>query len=314
MPSRYIPRPLQRQLRQEVNWGCPVAGCGSPFLSYHHFDPPFRDFREDTQHEAEGIIALCLNHAAGADGGAFTNDQLRQMKRSPYLQGDRVRATQQGWLRRGTVLRAGSNLFLNIATLVAIGDEKVIWFSRNADGYIELSMNIRDVNGDPVFVMDRNDWVAFGDLSDVEARPRGRDLVVKSTERGFQLKLTFQDLLEPTLRREIEEKALARAKDSAAGAKALREALIARDPGLAGMWFDDAAPIDESRVREDAWEPIASTMPAWPALEIQLDGTLPAPIHMISSKDELELPGMIMSGSLFIGEGMTAFHFQPSAR
>ena len=119
MSSRQPPAPIRRQLRREVNWGCPVTDCGNPFLSYHHFAPPFREFRTTTSHDPDGIIALCLAHAGKADGGAFTVDQLREMKRNPFLCGVQV-AGRNDWLRRNTVLRAGTNTFVNIATLVTV--------------------------------------------------------------------------------------------------------------------------------------------------------------------------------------------------
>ena len=44
-----------RTLRREVGFGCPV--CRSPFLTWHHFDPPYH-VEEHWRHE--GMIALCL--------------------------------------------------------------------------------------------------------------------------------------------------------------------------------------------------------------------------------------------------------------
>ena len=58
---------------------CPVDGCCSPYLTYHHFDPPWAEQR---QHKVGGMIALCLQHHKEADGGAFTTEQLRRLKMS----------------------------------------------------------------------------------------------------------------------------------------------------------------------------------------------------------------------------------------
>ena len=112
------------------------------------------------------MIALCLPHAAQADGGVFTDTQIRELKTNPFLTGEQVSGKNQ-WLRRNTVLKSGTNLFLNIRTLVTVCKKPVIWFNRNADGYLELSMNIVDNSGNQLFVMENNDWLASGPLDDI---------------------------------------------------------------------------------------------------------------------------------------------------
>lgn len=59
--SRTPPIEVRRQLRKEVNFGCPVDGCGIPYLTWHHFDPPWN---EKEHHDPNGMLALCANHAA----------------------------------------------------------------------------------------------------------------------------------------------------------------------------------------------------------------------------------------------------------
>lgn len=38
--TRNIPKDVRKILRKEVYFGCPIKDCGSPYLSYHHFNPP----------------------------------------------------------------------------------------------------------------------------------------------------------------------------------------------------------------------------------------------------------------------------------
>jgi hypothetical protein len=76
-PGRDPYRDVKRRLRREVGFTCPVEGCGNPYLTWHHFDPPWR---VEHHHRPEGMIALCLEHAAQADNDAFTHDQLRALK------------------------------------------------------------------------------------------------------------------------------------------------------------------------------------------------------------------------------------------
>jgi peptide deformylase len=74
-------------------------------LSWHHFDPPWR---EKQHHNPDGMIALCLQHAKEADQGAFTTQQLKDMKKQPYLK--ELEKFPQGrfnWRREQLLLLAG---------------------------------------------------------------------------------------------------------------------------------------------------------------------------------------------------------------
>jgi hypothetical protein len=82
MVSRTPPKSVTQFLRKEANFGCPVQDCGNPYLTWHHFDPPWKD-KED--HNADGMIALCTRHAPHADVGRWTKAQLLEMKQNPYV-------------------------------------------------------------------------------------------------------------------------------------------------------------------------------------------------------------------------------------
>ena len=87
MPSRKPGKEIRDLLRREVNYGCPVrfpdgSGCGCPVLTYHHFDPPWAG---NFVHNPDGMIALCKLHNDLADGGMWTDSQLRAMKRTPFV-------------------------------------------------------------------------------------------------------------------------------------------------------------------------------------------------------------------------------------
>jgi hypothetical protein len=45
------PQEIEKLLRREVNFGCPVPGCGSPWLKYHHFAQLGRNATISTQRE-----------------------------------------------------------------------------------------------------------------------------------------------------------------------------------------------------------------------------------------------------------------------
>ena len=77
--SRTPPANVLERLRREVNFGCPVEDCGVPYLSWHHFDPPWR---EKKHHNPDGMIALCAKDASLADAPRWTKEQLREMKKT----------------------------------------------------------------------------------------------------------------------------------------------------------------------------------------------------------------------------------------
>ena len=77
--NRYPPPDVIRKLCAEVRYCCPVKDCGNPYLTFHHFDPPWHT---ENHHNPDGMIALCLDHHKRPDAGAFTIDQLRELKKS----------------------------------------------------------------------------------------------------------------------------------------------------------------------------------------------------------------------------------------
>ena len=54
-----------------------MPDCGSPYLTWHHFNPPWS---ERHHHDPDGMIALCLQHHEQADAGTFTVEQLRDLR------------------------------------------------------------------------------------------------------------------------------------------------------------------------------------------------------------------------------------------
>src|SRR6266446_2552326 len=71
---------VKQALRQEVHYACPVPGCGSPLLLFHHFDPPWK---RKHHHNPGGMIALCTKCHPKADRGTWTKAQLHSFKRNP---------------------------------------------------------------------------------------------------------------------------------------------------------------------------------------------------------------------------------------
>lgn len=154
--TRTPPADVRRALRAEVNFGCPVPGCGVPFLTWHHFDPPW-SVRE--HHELAGMIALCRNHASAADGGTYSKAELRVMKQRPYVT-DVLSAVWPWQPENLTFILGGSILFGSEAALT-IGGIPVVSAVRSVEdrsgvAYVGLGGDMKDKNGDTFLLMDDN--------------------------------------------------------------------------------------------------------------------------------------------------------------
>jgi hypothetical protein len=135
---RTPPAAVLTQLRKEVGFCCPVDDCDSPYLTWHHFDPPWRI---EHHHRPEGMIALCREHADKADHGAYTNDQLRDLKQSGPLRLSKV-AGKFDWMRHDLLAVVGGVFYWRVPTIIQIGTRKAVWFERDEDGYQLLNFNM----------------------------------------------------------------------------------------------------------------------------------------------------------------------------
>lgn len=288
--SRHIPEHVKSLLRQEVNWGCPVEGCGSPFLSYHHFDPPFAEFVDGQEHDPHGMIALCLAHAKMADGGVWTKDQLQRMKRFPFLQGGEVRGRLE-WLRQDVIFRFGGLTCVRPRVIIEIAGKPLIWVNRDNVGNMLLNMDIPANNGEPLLRMESNDWQVFGSIANLEAAPSGRSIHVQIPKAGFALTMGFKDISQTELRSIVEAEAAASTKRH----RREYEELIKALPQLSGI-----RPSSEEEVaaaKQAAWKPYDECIASWPALQVALTGYLSAPRPIILTPSSLQHQGLLIAAS-----------------
>lgn len=187
--NRTPPKSVQELLRQEVNFGCPVSGCGIPYLTWHHFDPPWRD---EKHHNPEGMIALCAKDAELADGGRWTKQELRQMKKNPFVTSDRI-SEYYGYLRKNVVCMIG-NVAYNVKNALEICGERIIGFEIDDKGYNRLNLLIRNRDGVPILEMKNNFWTAVGrKLFDLRCSPQGKELEIISRDKQTNFSMRFDD-------------------------------------------------------------------------------------------------------------------------
>jgi hypothetical protein len=187
--NRTPPEDVRRLLRKEVGFGCPVDDCDSPYLTWHHFDPPWA---ERQHQDPAGIVALCVQHHGEADHGVWTSDQLRAFKdparnRAADRVGGRFR-----WKRGRLILLAGGNWWTGCSILLRCGSIPIIWLSRDSDGYELLNLDLFDETGTARLQLRDNDWIVDRDVEDLECAPRKTALLVKTAALGAELSVSFQ--------------------------------------------------------------------------------------------------------------------------
>lgn len=170
--NRTPPLEVRQQLRREVSFGCPVEGCGNPYLYWHHFDPPWS---EGQHHDPQGMIALCAEHHAKADAGAYTIEQLRALKDSEH----RAPAGKFDWMRRELLVVVGGNFYHETPIAVQFRGEPVVWLNRDPEGNLLVNLAMLSASGEPRASMQDNFWTALGTPDDVECPPSGRKLKIQ---------------------------------------------------------------------------------------------------------------------------------------
>ncbi|HEX8564249.1 MAG TPA: hypothetical protein VF648_01180 [Pyrinomonadaceae bacterium] len=187
--NRDTPKPVREALSREVGRGCPVPGCGSPYLEWHHFDPPWR-VRE--HFEPEGMIALCSEHHPIADGGAWTKEQLHEFKRNGAKNISEVKG-RFSWLRNKLLVVAGNGFYYETLTILEIGGQPIIWLRRDENGYLLLNIRMLTTSGEPRLVLEDNGWVEKGNPQEFECQPSGK-LIRAKYSNGDKIKVEFIEI------------------------------------------------------------------------------------------------------------------------
>jgi hypothetical protein len=167
-----------------------VEGCGSPYLTWHHFDPPWA---EEQHHNPDGMIALCREHHDQADAGAFTLDQLRELKRSGRDRAEAL-AGRFNWMRDELLAVVGGSFYFGPLVALRVGEAPVVWFHRDARGRILVNLQMLTTSGQPRMLMLDNFWLTEGsDERTIESPPSGR-LLSATYPNGDRLKVAFREV------------------------------------------------------------------------------------------------------------------------
>lgn len=183
-----IPNAVKKVLRTEVGFGCPVKGCGNPYLEYHHFDPPVS---VKPHNDPEGMIALCAQHHKKADGGAYTTEQLHAFK-ADKANADMVKGNLD-WLRKDLLAVVGGNFYYETPKIITIDNIDLVSLVRDEDGYLRLNVNMLSLDPEERIIIEDNSWENIGSPIDLRSPPQGKELEV-SYLNGDYLYLRFIEL------------------------------------------------------------------------------------------------------------------------
>ena len=187
--SRRPPADVLRQLREEVNYSCPI--CGSPFLSWHHFDPPYHTTQH---HNPDGMIALCPLHHKMADSGMYSVDQLRILKHK-QSDGGRI-AYRWPWDPENIAFFFGGNILFGARPVLSIRGNSVLRtyrgkFAQNDVSSVLFDLTLRTRGGQLIARMEKNLFEACTeDLKDFVFTPGANRFEIEHTS-GTRLRLEY---------------------------------------------------------------------------------------------------------------------------
>lgn len=148
------------------------------------------------------MIALCAKHADFADAPRWTNDQLRQMKKNPFITIQSIEDNYR-YLRVNTVCNIG-NLAYGVRNILEIDGERVIGFEKDKDGFFRLNLLLRNSQGLEIFKMENSDWVANTDnLHDLECTARGKKVTIISRDKETDVIMRFEDFTQGEFQKEF---------------------------------------------------------------------------------------------------------------
>ena len=191
--QRTPPNTVIKALRREVGFACPVCGC--PFLTWHHFDPPWRTKKH---HNPKGMIALCPEHASHADGGHWSIDQLRGLKR-PIAKENRIVASWP-WKPERAVFMLGNSYYVGERPLLSLDGRSVFAASKYCppglgSAEVVFSVDLRDQVGHTILSL-KNNFLSFyaSDFVDVNCPPQAKVFEAFSASEDIALRLSHRRL------------------------------------------------------------------------------------------------------------------------
>ena len=192
-PSRKIPLPIKRTVRQRCGFGCVI--CGLPLYEYEHME----GYAVVREHVAEDITLLCDRHHSERTRGLLPVANVREADRNPYNLREGV-SPPYTLHYSGTTCAAilGSTVFQTALSrdggsfLIPIMIDLVpLVLFRLEHGHLLLTLRVFDVYNKQVLFIEDNELVfsATG-LWDIDLE--GHRLTIRDGLRKIRLQIVFK--------------------------------------------------------------------------------------------------------------------------
>jgi hypothetical protein len=220
--------PAAVELRKEVNFCCPIPDCNNVILTYHHFDPPWRVRQHN---DPQGMIALCPVCHGFAEGGRWTNDQLRHFKKNPKQPGfvrNRLGCPDLG---KKALYKLADNFVFSCPVILTVADIPIMLETQTPAGDSLFSLAVLDEsNGLMLQVIENSVSVDALQVWDCFFNTQGNHIVIRKKKGAIALDLRLRRLTIAELTEQIQA-------DGAAAAERFRD-ILAKLPWSLGESID----------------------------------------------------------------------------
>jgi hypothetical protein len=120
-----------------------------------------------------------------ADAIAFTDDQLRELKKKEAA--TRVVSGTPNWMRHQILFRIGGNFWWEFKEILVVRGRSLVQTRRDANGNVLLTVNVSG-KGSPYMI--DNVWYGLSDSADISCPPNGKRVDIKAKD-GARLSIEF---------------------------------------------------------------------------------------------------------------------------
>jgi hypothetical protein len=165
--DRYIPANIKREVRQRCRFGCVI--CGFPIYEYEHFNPEFKDLRED--HKAEGITLLCPNCHTQKTNGTLPVENVIEANKNPFCINTKYLEGKFYLKKEGSpIIKFAGSTYTNLKSVINIGNTSILSISKSDNKYepFLLSGIFYDTSSKMSLLINQNNWISNTNQWDIE--------------------------------------------------------------------------------------------------------------------------------------------------
>lgn len=182
--ARTIPESVKLAVRQRDGFGCIL--CGSALVEYEHFEP---DFKDATEHLADGIILLCTSCHGRKTRGHLSRETLNRARQAPKAKEDGFSFSAFDVGDDPPTVILGNIEATNVGTLLGVLGDDILRIAppEVSGGPFRISARIYDRASRPILEIIENEWRTPASNWDVSVI--GQRITIRSNIRDIDLVL-----------------------------------------------------------------------------------------------------------------------------